>query len=222
MSSPITQPGYRRGQRPANYGRRFPPEVLSAEETLALMAACEHPRATAARNRAIIAVMWRSGLRVKEVVSLYPKDVDRAAGALAVRHGKGDEHRLVGLDREAMAHLEHWLEVRAELGIDDGKPLFCAVLGGRRGCPMHTQQVRKFLATHRRKAGIRKRVHPHGFRHTHASELAWENTPLPLIQAQLGHKSIAYTERYLRRVAPVALLRTIAARSWPRGNGGGP
>jgi integrase/recombinase XerD len=57
-----------------------------------------------------------------------------------------------------------------------------------------------------RRAGIEKRVHPHGLRHTHAAELALEGQPMNLIQAQLGHSSLATTSRYLAHIAPAELV----------------
>jgi integrase/recombinase XerD len=64
------------------------------------------------------------------------------------------------------------------------------------------------------KEGIEKRVHPHGLRHTHAAELAAEAVPLNLVQAQLGHSSLATTDRYLRHIAPAQLIEAMRARSW--------
>lgn len=64
------------------------------------------------------------------------------------------------------------------------------------------------------RAGIDKRVHAHGLRHTHAAELATERTPANVIQAQLGHESLATTDRYLRHIAPQDLIGRIRAREW--------
>src|SRR5688572_13302450 len=76
--------------------RRFPPEVLTDQEVRALMDACGRYTATAVRNRAMIAVLYRSGLRISEALALYPKDIDFASGAIRVLHGKGDKSRTVG------------------------------------------------------------------------------------------------------------------------------
>jgi integrase len=64
------------------------------------------------------------------------------------------------------------------------------------------------------KAGIEKRVHPHGLRHTHAAELAREGVPMNVIQAQLGHSSLATTSRYLAHVAPQHVVEAMKAREW--------
>jgi len=64
------------------------------------------------------------------------------------------------------------------------------------------------------RAAISKRVHPHGLRHTHAAELAAEGWPANRIQAQLGHSSLATTDRYLRHIAPEELLQAARQRDW--------
>jgi integrase len=70
------------------------------------------------------------------------------------------------------------------------------------------------------KAGIDKRVHPHGLRHTHASELRSEGLDIGVISRQLGHKSIATTAQYLDHIAPQAVIEAVRARRWGRnGNG---
>ena len=73
----------------------------------------------------------------------------------------------------------------------------------------------KFTPRLAKKAGIEKRVHPHGLRHTYAYELAVaEGKPAPLIQAALGHSSLATTDRYLRHIAPAELIETMRSREW--------
>ena len=69
-------------------------------------------------------------------------------------------------------------------------------------------------ATAGTKAGIDKRVHAHGLRHTHAFELATEGTPLHIIQCQLGHSSVATTDRYIKHLNPTAVVETMKARAW--------
>lgn len=216
--SPVTDPDYRRGQRPANFGRTFPAEVLTTDEVLRIIAACSNRGPSGMRNRALIVVLWRGGLRVAEALALYPRDIDAPAGVIHVRHGKGDKSRRIGIDPQAMAVLERWLDVRRGLGIDGRSPVFCTIsrdqLGGP-GRPVWPSYVRNMVKMAGARAGIEKRCHPHGLRHTHAFELANEGTPLHLIQAQLGHNSLATTDRYVRHIAPVALVKAMQARSWP-------
>ena len=64
------------------------------------------------------------------------------------------------------------------------------------------------------KAGIEKRVHPHGLRHTHALELASEGTPINTIQLQLGHGNASTTSAYIQKLAPQVVIATMQRRKW--------
>ena len=66
------------------------------------------------------------------------------------------------------------------------------------------------------------RVHPHGLRHTHAAELAAENVPINVIQAQLGHSNAATTSRYINHIAPQQVISTMRQRTWQASSGGCP
>ncbi|MEA3511794.1 MAG: site-specific integrase, partial [Actinomycetota bacterium] len=83
-----------------------------------------------------------------------------------------------------------------------------------RGESVGANSLRQSLRTLARRAGIQKRVHPHGFRHTHAYELMMEGIPMPIIQRQLGHVSLATTDRYLAHIAPKQVIETMAKREW--------
>jgi site-specific recombinase XerD len=197
---------------PSTKGRTFPPAPLSAVEVRSLVDACGRRSPTGIRNRALIVVLWRTGLRLSEALDLVPGDV--GDGFLAVRRGKGGKARTVGMDPEAFAVLERWLERRKQLGVRSA-PLFCTLKGGG----LDENYVRRVLRRMATRAGVEKRVHPHGLRHTHANELAEEGVPMPVIQAQLGHSSLATTARYLQRVGSTpAVLRAMGQRAWGESN----
>lgn len=208
--SPVTQKGYRKGQAPANAGQTLPPEVLTPGEIAALLRVPSPRAPTGIRNRALIAVLYRGGLRVSEALALERRDLNPAAGTLTVRHGKGDRARTVGMDPAAFALVERWLDVRRQRGLSRPSVVFCT-LAGR---PLQASYIRALLPRLARKAGIEKRVHAHGLRHTCAAELAVEGTPVPLIQQQLGHASLHTTTVYLRSIAPVELVATMRRRTW--------
>lgn len=213
--SPIVQPGYRKGQRPANYGLTLPAEPLTRAEIELLMrfmgqGPCGH------RNRALVALLWRSGLRCAEALALYPKDIDAERGTVTVLRGKGRKRRQVALDALALALIERWMDARRRLGIDARAPLFCCVDKRTRGKVMYASYVRNMLKQRARLAGIEKRVHPHGFRHTMAFELLMEGQPLGVIRDQLGHKSLGTTMRYLDHLAPAAAIRAMHERPVPQ------
>ena len=189
---------------------KFPVEVLTEPEVRRLIKACSNRAPTGIRNRALIAILYRGGLRLGEALALLPKDLDPRAGTVAVLHGKGDKRRTIGLDPGAFALVDRWLDRRRELGVDGRQPVLCT-LGG---APLKDAYVRALLRRLALKVGIEKRVHAHGLRHSHAAELAAEGFPTNLVQAQLGHSSLATTDRYLRHIAPQQLIDAVRRRAW--------
>jgi integrase len=213
--SPVTLPSYRTGQPSATKGRKFPPEPLTPEEVWALIDACGRGPA-GRRNRALIIIMYRSGIRVSEALALRPKDVDLERGRVSVLHGKGDRWRVIGLDAGARAIVERWAAQRRELGLTGREPLFCVISRPTLGQPLASSYVRELLHKLAIKAGIDKRVHPHGLRHSYASYLAdRSDVPLRTIQTMLGHSSLATTERYLHHLNPTAELELVSSLEWP-------
>ncbi len=211
----MTVPGYRRGQRPANYGRTFPAEVLAPGEIGRLIQACPRRGAAGVRNRALIVVLWRGGLRTQEAFDLELRDIDRDAGSLTIRHGKGNRRRVVGFDPAAFAVLDQWLQLRAKIDVPPGRKVFCTITRGNIGQPISGGYWRETIKRLGQRAGIEKRVHSHGLRHTHATELRREGVDLVLIQRQLGHSSLGVTARYLDHLAPTEVLDRMQSRHWP-------
>ncbi len=189
--------------------RRLPPEVLSPEEIAAMMDACADTPA-GLRNRALITVLYRAGLRINEALSLRPKDLDPRSGAIRVLFAKGGRSRTVGMDGQAFDALGQWLEIRAAHGINGLDPVFC-LLDGQ---PLQDGYIRVLFPRLGRQAGIAKRVHAHGLRHTHASELRAEGVDIGIISKQLGHRTIATTARYLDHIAPYAVIEALHGRRW--------
>lgn len=190
-------------------GRKFPVEPLTSAEVSALLRQCSTTAPTGIRNRALITVMYRAGLRVNEALDLRVPDVNPALGTLRVLHGKGDTSRTVSIDDGGMALVQRWIDKRAELGHKHG-PLFCTL----KGTPVADVYVRNLMKRIGAKAGIEKRVHPHGLRHSHAAELAAEGVPVNVIQRQLGHSHLTTTAVYLNHVAPAQVIALGRSRSW--------
>ena len=193
---------------PANKGRKYPAEPLTPPEIKALLAACSRRAATGLRNRALIATLYRGGLRISEALGVSLKDLDQEGCSLRVLKGKGHTSRLVGLDPGAWAILQLWLDKRESLGISRQGPVFCTLAGKR----LQTSYIRGLFARLGRRAGIERRCHPHALRHSHAAELATENVPLPVIAAQLGHASTATTDRYVRHLTASEVVTRIKQR----------
>lgn len=206
----VTRPGFHRGRVPANKGKTYPAEILTADEVRGLLAQCSETSSLGMRDRALITVLYRAGLRCAEALELRLKDVDLATGSVAVLHGKGDRRRTVGIDPGAARVVATWIERRLELELPVTAPLFCTL----RATPIPSSQVRTLLPRLAHRAGITKRVHPHGLRHTHAYELMMEGVAMPIIQRQLGHVSLATTETYLAHIAPKEVIETMQKREW--------
>jgi site-specific recombinase XerD len=143
-------------------------------------------------------------------LALLPKDVHAEAGFVRVLCGKGGQARTVGIDPGGLAIVEAWRERRAEMGFTTREPLLCTMRGTR----MTASYVRVLLPRLAARAGIEKRVHAHGLRHTHAAELRAEGVDIAAISRQLGHRSLLTTIEYLDHLAPGSVLRSIAAREW--------
>ena len=195
---------------PWNKGKKLPPEVLTSGEVGLLLAGCSNRAPTGVRNRALIAVLYRGQLRISESLALMPKDLDPERGTVRVLHGKGDKARTIGLDEMAWAILQRCLDKRRGIGLSNRSPVFCT-LQGKPLLPSYCRSLLKRLA---KKGGVQKRVHPHGLRHTGSFEMAEEGFNLHVIQQQLGHSSLATTDRYLRHLAPRQLVEAMRSRKW--------
>jgi integrase/recombinase XerD len=199
---------------PTNKGRKLPPEPLNPAEVAALLAAVPHRSSSGTRARALVAVLYGGGLRLAEALALHPGDVDTASCTVRVREGKGRKSRTVGIDNHCCALLDRWLDRRAGLGLTGRHPVFATYETGNVGRPLDPRYVRAALARYGARAGITKRVHPHGLRHSLAFDLAQRGVPVHVIQAQLGHASLAITDRYVRHLNPAQVIDAMRARDW--------
>lgn len=190
--STTNQFGSAPGQAPGNKGRKFPAEPLTPDEVAAILGRCSSRSRTGIRNRALLTLLYRSGLRISESLDLKPSDVDLRRHTARVLHGKGDKATVRGFHPSADDALARWIDTRKELGVRGG-PLFCTL----QGAPLSDRYVRNLLHRLAAEAGIEKRVHPHGLRHTFADELRAAKMDVGAISKLLGHSSIAVTSRYL-------------------------
>ena len=195
-------------------GRKFHIDTLSKDEVMALADQC-NKGASGLRNKVLIIVLYRCGLRVSEVLSIRSSDYNQNEGTLRVI-GKGDKMRVVGLDSQTRMNLDLWMLKRKELGINGvgNPPIFCGISKQNYGQPIQTVYVRNLLKRLAEKAGIEKRVTPHQLRHTFAHDLLNEGIGLQHIQISLGHSAIATTSKYLQRFNPKETIETIKERVW--------
>ena len=181
--SPATIPGYLAGRAPRNKGMEYPPDPPRPEEIILVMRRAGHD-GHGLRIRALIAALWRGGLRISEALALNETDVDERRGSLLIRHGKGDKRREAGMDQFGFEQLNAWLAHRVAL---PPGPLFCVIDGSTRGRRWAATAARTELRQLAADAGVRRRFAPHQLRHAHAVELAREGVVVNIIQRQLGH-----------------------------------
>jgi len=142
---------------PANKGKKYPAEILSEDEMERLLKVPSKRAPTGIRNRALLYVGYRGGLRLSEALSLKAKDVDseNGQGQIRVLQGKGKKSRTVGLPDDACLAINTWLEKRKKVGLNCKHPLFSTL----RGEPLKASYVRALMKRLGQKAGIEKRCH---------------------------------------------------------------
>lgn len=164
----------------------------------------------ALRHRALIVLLWRSGLRLAEALALRPSDIDQSTMSVRVLHGKGEKARTTATDEQALETINLWLSKRAAWGIDRFTPIICT----RSGEILKQSYVRRKLPELAKIAGVDRRVHAHVFRHTFAVELSQAGVPVKDIQILLGHSSLATTSVYLSSLSPEESLNHLRKRRW--------
>jgi integrase/recombinase XerD len=174
-------------------GRKLP-DTLSYEEIETLLAAIPLGESEGHRNRAMIEMLYSSGLRVSELVELKKSQIFAEVGFLKVV-GKGNKERLVPVGRSALHYLKLYDEhVRAQQVPAKGQEEF--VFLNRRGQKLTRVMVFLIIKKTAEKAGIQKNISPHTFRHSFATHLIEGGADLRAVQEMLGHESITTTEIY--------------------------
>jgi integrase/recombinase XerD len=170
------------------------PVVLSQDEVTAMIAVIDLSKPEGHRDKAILEVLYGSGLRVSEACSLKVSHLYQETGLLLVR-GKGDKERLVPCGSSAWEALRHYQNGwRKQLPITPiGKDL---VFLNRFGTPLSRISIFNLIKRTAADAGIRKVVSPHSLRHAFATHLVENGADLRAVQLMLGHASITTTEIY--------------------------
>ena len=191
-------------------GRKLP-EPLSPAEVEGLLAAIEARSAAGLRDRAMIELLYATGLRVSELTGLRLNDVD-LEGRILVARGKGSKERMVPVGALAAEAVRAYLAVGRESLLKGRRSphLFVTPRGGR----MTRQGFAKLLGRHARAAGIGRRISPHKLRHSFATHLLEGGADLRAVQAMLGHADIATTQVYTH--VDRTHVRRLHARFHPR------
>jgi integrase/recombinase XerD len=196
---------------------RLPRVVLTEEEARRVVLAPRERTPVMLRDRAILETLYAAGLRVSELAGLTVYDADTEERLLRVVMGKGKKDRNVPLTRPAARAIEEYLARGREALAgrkrrgESTRLLFLAEKGGK----LKRAVVGKIIARWAKKAGIRKHVTCHTFRHSVATQLLRGGADIRYIQALLGHASLKATERYTR--VEIGDLKRVVERAHPRG-----
>ncbi len=173
------------------------PNFLSLDEVEKLLAGPDVTTLSGMRDKAILEVLFSSGLRVSELVGLDRDSVDLKTGEFSVV-GKGRKVRLVFLSPRALEWLKKYLLMRE----DDWKPLFIRhrgkVIPYNRGEKMRlsVRSVERIVRKYALQAGLAKKITPHSLRHSFATDLLSQGADIRAVQELLGHKNLATTQIY--------------------------
>ncbi|MDX1513513.1 MAG: site-specific tyrosine recombinase XerD [Gammaproteobacteria bacterium] len=192
-------------------GRRLP-DTLTEFEVESLVGAPDTESPQGLRDRAMLEVLYATGLRVSELVTLNSTQVNRQQGVIRVR-GKGNKERLVPLGEEAL----DWLERFLRSGRDEilGSRRTDALFPTRAGKAMSRQGFWQRIKQYSRKAGISKPLSPHTLRHAFATHLLNHGADLRVVQMLLGHSDISTTQIYTHVARE--RLKELHQRHHPRG-----
>ncbi|MEC7840400.1 MAG: site-specific tyrosine recombinase XerD [Chlamydiota bacterium] len=167
------------------------PEVLSCEEVARLLAQPDYTTPLGARDRAILEVLYSSGLRVSEVCNLILYDVDDEFIRV---FGKGRKERLVPIGTKAIEAVDHYLmHYRCNYDSEKLQNLFLT----KNGKPVDRIFVWRMIKKYARDAKITKNISPHTLRHSFATHLLDNGADLRVIQEMMGHSNINSTDRYM-------------------------
>ncbi len=166
------------------------PNVLDVDQINQLLNIRE-TSPTSLRDKAILELLYSSGLRLSELVNLNPIDLNLKDKSLMVM-GKGGKTRLVPIGQKAIEAVNEWLDVRSQLAKTDEEALFVGTKGVRLG----QRAVQARIAHWGKKNGIQQGVYPHLLRHSFATHLLEASGDLRAVQELLGHKDISSTQIY--------------------------
>jgi site-specific recombinase XerD len=194
-------------------GRPLPRNVLTPEEARRLIEATPVRKPRDIRDRALIEVLYATGIRRAELIALTVYDLDLVAATLKIERGKRDFTRIVPLTSSAMAALKLYL--------DESRPVYAKhatqvslFVSSRSGGPLDDDDIVRIVRKAAKRAGIAKHITPHTLRHSLATHLLQGQADIRQIQKLLGHRRLTSTEIYTH--VEIGDLQEVIARCHPR------
>lgn len=193
--------------------RTLPRNVLTPQEASRLIEATPTEKPRDMRDRAMLEVLYATGIRRAELIALTLYDLDTSAATLKIEHGKGDATRIVPLTQSALAALKLYLqEARAVYAKHATQTrLF---VSSRSGGPLDADDIVRIVRKAARRAKIAKHITPHTLRHSIATHLLQGQADIRQIQKLLGHRRLTSTEIYTH--VEIGDLQAVIARCHPR------
>lgn len=173
---------------------KYLPQHLTVDEAFALLDSVPASDPAHARDRAILEVLYSTGIRVSELVGLNRNDLELNLGIIKVC-GKGRKERIVPIGKKAIAALNHYLQ-KSESLLPEGQrgniPVFLNSRSGR----LTARSVGRLIDKYVRHCGLQRNISPHSIRHSFATHLLNAGADLRAIQELLGHVNLSTTQRY--------------------------
>jgi integrase/recombinase XerC len=192
------------------------PSYLTGDEINRFLAAPDASTPVGLRNKAILELLYASGLRVSELVHLTSSQIDMDTREIRII-GKGSKERLVLMGKPAREAITVYLQKGRQQLL--GKKKTDAVFINRYGKPLIERRIQKIVKQYASQGGIKKRVHPHTIRHTFATHLLDGGADLRVVQELLGHASLTTTQIYTHVSKTQAKKVYLAAHPMAQGNG---
>jgi tyrosine recombinase XerC len=187
------------------------PSFLSEEEAASLLSLPITDKPIDLRDRAILELLYATGIRVSELVGIDSGDLHFGERLVRVR-GKGKKERLVPFGRKAAEALQAYLRVRRRLQGEGTEA--SAVFLNYRGERLTTRSVQRMVRAAIRRTAVSRKISPHSLRHSFASHLLGRGADLRVIQELLGHSSLATTQKYTH--VDLGQLLAVYKKSHPR------
>lgn len=182
------------------------PSFLSEKEVIKILETPKGKSLQVLRDRAILELLYSTGIRVGELVSLTMKDINLLEETVKVK-GKGKKERIVPVGSPAMKALTEYFEVRVSRNTD-------RVFLNKYGKPLTERSIERIVEKYAKKAGIGKKVTPHTFRHSFATHMLERGADLRTVQELLGHERITTTQIYTHLT--IEKLREFYNKAHPR------
>ena len=173
--------------------KRLPKDILSADEAERVLSQPDVSTPLGIRDRAILEVLYSTGMRRQELIELQRQHLDAERGIVAIRQGKGKKDRFIPIGERALAWIAKYLaDVRPELEIADIHTLFLDEAGQK----MDPHRISRAVRAYVERSGVNKRGRCHLFRHTMATLMLENGADIRFIQQMLGHSMLSTTEIY--------------------------